>query len=368
MLRVCHIISGDLWAGAEVMASNLLGEMRKYPDLELSVILLNDGRLAEELRTAGLPMQILDERRLTFLGLLRATRAFLRARSPNIIHSHRYKENLIALFISRALPGTQLVTTQHGLPEANAQSHSLAGKLISFANFFVLKRYYKRVVAVSRDLESFFVDELGFSTAKVGVIHNGVEIPPPISRKSPGEPFLIGSSGRLFPVKDYPLMVDMAKAMAGKSNVRFALAGEGPERGRLEADIQKHGLADRFHLRGHLDDMETFYQGLDLYLNTSLHEGIPMTILEAMAQGLPVVAPRVGGIPEVIEDGVEGFLIDGRDPRAFAEKCLSLAGDKELWSRMSLAARKRAMESFSVERMTEQYLQVYRDVVAHTRN
>ena len=111
--------------------------------------------------------------------------------------------------------------------------------------------------------------------------------------------------------------------MISSEDVRFELAGDGPERPALEAMVQRHGLNAGFILKGHQDDMESFYRGLDIYINTSVHEGIPMTILEALAHGLPVIAPAVGGIVEIIEDGKEGFLIDGRSTGDFAESVCS---------------------------------------------
>lgn len=97
-MRVCHIVSGDLWAGAEVMAWNLLKELQKFPDLEISAALLNDGRLARELRTRNLEVRVFDEAKLSFPRLLLAVRAFMREKSPHIIHSHRYKENILVFF------------------------------------------------------------------------------------------------------------------------------------------------------------------------------------------------------------------------------------------------------------------------------
>ena len=98
-------------------------------------------------------------------------------------------------------------------------------------------------------------------------------------------------------------------------------------------------MSSCFFLKGHQHDMASFYRGLDLYINTSIHEGIPMTILEALAHGLPVIAPAVGGIVEIIEDGKDGFLIDSRDPCRFAEKCLLLMENCELRKTMAKAAR-----------------------------
>ena len=194
-------------------------------------------------------------------------------------------------------------------------------------------------------------------------IHNGIEnIEKSFPQKSSDE-FLIGSSGRLFPVKDYSLMVEIANLIAHNENISFALAGDGPEKSNLENSIRQHDLNDCFDLVGHLDDMVPFYSGLEAYINTSLHEGIPMTILEAMSYGLPIISPNVGGIPEIIENGVEGFLIDGRNPQDYADKCLLLYRDRKLREKMSRAARKKVCRDFSCERMTERYLERYRDLV-----
>lgn len=87
-------------------------------------------------------------------------------------------------------------------------------------------------------------------------------------------------------------------------------------------------LSGRFDLLGHTEDIAGFLRGLDLYVNTSRHEGIPMSVLEAMACGLPVVAPRVGGLSEIVEHGRQGFLIEGSSPEKFAEACLRILGDR----------------------------------------
>jgi len=114
--------------------------------------------------------------------------------------------------------------------------------------------------------------------------------------------------------------------------------------------------------------MDIFYQGLDVYLNTSVHEGIPMSILEALAHGLPVIAPAVGGIVEIIDDGTQGFLIGSRTPEDFAKKCLILKENSEERERMARAARERAEQGFSAERMAEQYHQLYCRTVVTSRD
>jgi L-malate glycosyltransferase len=357
-VRICHIISGDLWAGAEVMACHLLKRLAASSDFDISVILLNEGRLACELRSGGLSVHVVDESRHSFAHIALRAGDILRRNPPHIIHSHRYKENLLAFLLSLRLPGVRLVSTQHGLPEAVGKT-SLPQRFKSQINFFLLNRYF-RTVAVSRDIRMRLTEQSGFSAERISVIHNGIALPSWRLRDRRKGRFMIGSSGRLFPVKDYPLMVQVAAEVAATNrDVRFLLAGEGPERSALEKQIAALGLEGQFTLAGHLETMDSFYRGIDLYLNTSVHEGIPMTILEAMAHGLPVVAPRVGGIREIVEEGVDGFLVDGRDPKAFARKCLLLQRDEALWKRMSLAAREKALRYFSVERMAADYHRLY---------
>jgi glycosyltransferase involved in cell wall biosynthesis len=364
-MRVCHIVSGDLWAGAEVMAWNLLKELQKFPDLEISVALLNEGRLARELRTHNLEVRVFDEAKLSFPRLLLAIRAFMQEKSPHVIHSHRYKENILAFLTSGAgNDRARLVATQHGMPEIGHGSSGAAGRLAGSLNRYLLFRRFDRVVGVSRDIRQNFIEQLGFSRDRTIVIHNGIELPDPQPRSRDGAAMVVGSAGRLFAVKDYPLMARIARELAGSRDICFKLAGDGPERVALEQYIREYGLDEAFALKGNVDDMDSFYRELDIYLNTSLHEGIPMAILEAMARGLPVIAPKVGGITEIITDGVEGFLIPTRDPWAFAEKCLLLHRDPILREKMGRAARARVEKDFSATAMAEQHRRLYHELVA----
>jgi glycosyltransferase involved in cell wall biosynthesis len=227
-------------------------------------------------------------------------------------------------------------------------------------NFTLLRRRFHRVVAVSRDIRDTFIRGLGFPEDKVCVVHNGISASRPLAPRDERRGFVVGSSGRLTGVKDYPLMVEIAREVAREEpDVRFELAGEGPDEPVIARRIQALGLEDVFRVRGFVEEIESFYSGLDLYLNTSRHEGIPMTLLEAMSLGIPVVAPDVGGIGEIVEDGVSGFLVRGRDPAVFAERCIRLRRDASMRSRFSAAARERVRNYFSTGRMVEEYMNIY---------
>lgn len=351
------------------MAFNLLCHLKAYPDLDLGIIILNEGKLAEKLRSCGVAVHVIDEKLLSFRDIVQRSRSIIRSSTPDVIHSHRYKENILATLAAGFNGSIRLIATQHGLPESAGRKTTLASQLVSKANYHLLSRYFTKTVAVSEDVRNFLVQQHAFSEESVDSIHNGIEVPDTIpSNRRSGE-FVIGSSGRLFPVKDYPLMIKIAQAIASTNatDVYFELAGEGPERSMLESMLQHHGLQSRFILRGHQEDMDSYYQGIDLYLNTSLHEGIPMTILEALARGIPVIAPSVGGISEIITNGIEGFLIKSRQPEAFAEKCLLLRDNVELRKKMSVAARDRAEQAFSAEKMAAGYYRLYHNNGSQTR-
>ncbi|MCI0559287.1 MAG: glycosyltransferase, partial [Nitrososphaera sp.] len=312
MLRICHLISGDLWAGAEVMAFHLLNGLKALPGVELFVILLNPGRLSEELEGRGIPIYVINESKCSFAEIAWIATKIVRKRAPRILHSHRYKENILSYLISNTLAkDTVLVSTQHGMPEFYGGCRSAAHRLKSALHYRLLASKFDRMVAVSLDVKESLVRDYGFQEKHIQVIHNGSFVPETASRDfRTREHFTIGSAGRFFPVKDYPFMVEVAREVIAKNDkIRFELAGEGPLLGDIQAPIKRYGLEEHFVLRGLLYDVGTFYQGLDIYLNTSMHEGIPMSVLEAMAYGLPAIVPKVGGLREIVTDGVDGYLV-----------------------------------------------------------
>jgi len=345
------------------MTYNLLKGLKTYQDIELSAIILNECTLAEKVSALGVHVLIIDENKNSFTQILGKVRKSLKTNLPDIVHSHRYKENLIAYLASKSGESIRRIATQHGMPEMYGEKRNLKHKILSKINFTILSKYFHAVVAVSKDIQSSFIRKYKLPPKKVGVIHNGVEIPERLYRKKGESTFVIGSTGRLVPVKDYLFMVEIAREFLQQpGRVRFELAGDGPEIGNIMRSIQQYGLEKSFILHGFVSNMSDFYHGLDLYMNTSMHEGIPMSVLEAMAHGVPVIAPRVGGLMEIIDDGVNGYLVEGRDARDFASRCVSLYENDMLRKQMGSAARNKIISEFSVDQMAQKYYNLYLDV------
>jgi len=339
--------------------------LQNNKNIELHAILLNEGKLAHELRISGIHVTVVDEKKNNIIQIIKTIRNILNVASPDVLHSHRFKENIIAYFSVVYRNNITLVCTQHGMPEPlTGKTKALKKYILSKFNFSIISRKFTFIVAVSHDVRNALVNKYGFPDSRVVVIHNGTYIPEKQERYNRGDGFVIGSAGRFFPVKDYSLMVHIAEGVLKHSGrIQFLLAGDGPEKENIISLIRKYKMEQTFRLPGFVDDMEAFYKSLDLYINTSLHEGLPMGILEAMSYGIPVIAPKCGGLTEIIDNGVEGYLIEGRIPESFAEKCLLIIFDRELSMKMGAASRKKIVEIFSVDIMTNNYYNLYKNTL-----
>lgn len=367
-MRVLHLFSGDLWAGAEVMILNLLTELKKDPGVEIFALSLNEGILTERLRKAGIETDVIPEADHPLPKIwLKAVRLYRRG-GIALIHSHRYKENILALLLAKSIGANRLVSTLHGLSETPmmAGRQGVSSDLKTSVDYFLLKRFFSRVVAVSEEMENLLVSKYHFRPERISIIHNGIPIPLPGSPSVPpvGGPIHVGTVGRMVAVKDYALFLDVAAELRRQtSNVRFSFLGEGPLKEQLIQKARDLKIDDAVAFLSPRSDPFPFYRSLDIFVNTSLHEGIPLSILEAMACQKPIVAPKVGGIPEIVEQGRNGFLIEGRETKAFVQPLLMLIQDRSLRERMGESGAKRIQAGFSSSMMAEEYQKIYRQLI-----
>lgn len=240
------------------------------------------------------------------------------------------------------------------------------------------RRFYNRFVshhiALSRDLESWLVERIGIPAHKVTQIYNGVDasrfhpaIPPaPIS----GCPFrhpehwLVGTVGRMQTVKDQTLLARaFIRALeldpSLKARLRLVMIGNGPLRAAAQELLAVAGIAELAWLPGERHDVPEILRGLDCFVLPSLAEGISNTILEAMASGLPVIATRVGGNPELVIEGRTGCLVPAGDPEAMAQAIVGYAIDPEQAHTAGQAGRTTVERSFSMEAMVGGYQRLY---------
>jgi sugar transferase (PEP-CTERM/EpsH1 system associated) len=215
---------------------------------------------------------------------------------------------------------------------------------------------------------------VGIPERRISAIHNGVDTAKfsPAPRPEdifpagflPPEPFVIGTLGRFEQVKDQPNLVRAFIALLLRrpelrERARLVLVGDGSLRSEIEALLEGHQLRELCWMPGFRDDANQLYRCLDVFVLPSKREGISNTILEAMACGLPVVATRVGGNPEIVRDQVTGQLVPSEDPEGMAEALLAYLDDPELLRRHGEAARRSALDDFSLQAMMDRYAAVY---------
>jgi glycosyltransferase involved in cell wall biosynthesis len=179
---------------------------------------------------------------------------------------------------------------------------------------------------------------------------------------------LVGAIGRLTSEKGH---ADLIRAVAlleqGSQDVRCVIAGAGPEEGRLRSLIEELGLTERFRLLGHREDTRQLIRALDVAVLCSHSEGSPLALLEYMAAGAPIVASAVGGIPELIDDGVHGLLVEPGNPGALAAAITRVIEDPELGARLGAAARERQRNEFDIDVIVRQLEQLYVELYDRSR-
>jgi L-malate glycosyltransferase len=365
VLTVLSVFSGDLWAGAEVMIFNLLSEFHRMGYPRSIALALNNGTLTQRLRTLPIMTHVIPESRCSFPRIAARAVQLLRGQPIHVIHSHGYKQNLLGLLLALILRPKLLVTTIHGLPEL-AEGQRSRSPLPERLNYAILRRRFTHVIAVSHDIKRHLTQEFGLTPDRITVIHNGFRHMDSFSSDAAGAvprrgDLHIGTVGRLFPVKDFGLFLTVAARIRQDfPNTRFSILGDGPLRAELFTAAHQLGIADCFEIFPTVSDPTPYYRTLDLYLSTSRHEGIPLSILEAMVCAVPVVAPRVGGIPEVLSNGVEGVLVDGRSPEDLARACSSLLADQTLRNALGDCGRRTVANRFDASMMAARYYELYR--------
>lgn len=364
------------------MVYNLLSKLKEEQSLKIIALSLNEGILAGKLRDAGIETYVISETNNSFVKILLKTFKLLKKRRIDIIHSHRYKENLLAFLLAKAIGVKRLITTMHGLSEPLSTLASTltyernANKPVSLKtkiDYYMLNNYFTKVVAVSKEMKNTLIQKNGFKEEKVEVIYNGIPLPKnlnlnlSLNLKSNGS-FHIGTVGRMVPVKDFNLFLEIAAEIKKQvNNIRFSILGDGPLKEQLTEKVKELNMQNIIEFISPMPDPMPYYQSLDLYLNTSLHEGIPLSILEAMSCGRPVVAPKVGGIPEIIANEQHGLLIESRNHKNFTDACMKLIANEGLRRLMGVNSYRRIATHFCRLKMAESYkvLYSYTSVLSH---
>lgn len=372
-IRVLHLISGDLWAGAEAQAAILLSRLKRNPELKLSAIIFNEGRLSQKLKSLGIPVDVLDEKEHNSLMLLGKVRRILSRDRVQILHTHRYKENIIGGLAASFSGVPHLVQTVHGPNEPFQGIKKIKADSYNFLDRWVARFLFDEIIVVSSDLGEKLKQRL--DGIPVAFIQNCVDLEKVKSNKSRIEVKrnlgieedspLIGTAGRLVPVKGLHYLLKATSIMQRESpRLKVLIIGEGPERKRLESTAAKLELGSQAIFTGEREDVYDLIGAMDLFVLPSLSEGIPIVLLEALALEVPVIASAVGGIPEVITHQYTGFLVQPKEEQALASACLHLLENRTQAEALAREGKKLVETKFSAQIMAQKVFQLYEVLTA----
>jgi glycosyltransferase involved in cell wall biosynthesis len=358
-VRIAHVALQLETGGME----RLLTEFARHADRRRFeprfVSLGSRGPAADDIESAGCPVTALNGGPGIRPTLMFRLARLFRDQGIDIVHAHNTKPLLYAGPAARLAHVGGVVYTRHGQRQGATRRQDLLFRLAA--------RCADRVVCVSEDATRLCRRD-GVDAGAVRSIWNGIDR----DRFGFSGPVADAPAvfvGRLSPEKDVETLLRAAAiAVERRPSFRLRIAGAGPCAGGLSA------LADTLGLRGHVEflgevrDVPALLRGASLFVLSSVTEGLPLTVLEAMACGLPVVSTRVGGTPEAVVQGVSGLLVNPRDPGQLAHAMLQIHSDADLARRMGLAGRARVEEHFDVRTMVSRYESLYLDVLCKSRS
>ncbi len=368
--RVLHVIDHLGAGGAQEVVCQLIkyGQGRLFqPEV---ATLYGHGHYWDLLRSWGVPVYSLSSIGFWRAFPLMAPRLFrlLAQDRYDVVHAHLTGANILAIVLA-ALQGVPLRLT-HDHTHDEFRSLSVVPRwLDAQAN-----RLNHHVIAVSSSIRAFLCREEGVSADKISVIYNAVDLlrfspnndltAPQEGRRKwglPPEALIVGGVGRLHYQKNFRLFLEVAAEVCKRvPQAFFVIAGEGAEMPALEELSRQLGIASRVRFLGFVKEMPELYECLDLLLLTSHFEGTPLTVLEAMAMGVPVVASRVDGVAEVLQDGQDGMLVSPGRGDLFVEEICRVLDDPDLRRGLARAGQEKARRQFSAEAMVRRVEDLYR--------
>ena len=363
--RILHIIPTLDRGGAEKQLALLAAGL---PRVEFDVhvcALTRGGPLESDLRAAGVPVTVIGKRWKFDPRAYGQLERFIRQLQPRLVQTWLFAANSYGRMAARRA-GVPCIVASERCVDRWKVWHELAIDRW-------LARNTARLVVNSTGVSDFYTEH-GLPHEKFVVIPNGVEPPPPsnLTREAllaelglPANSRLIGAVGRLWPqkrVKDLIWASDLLKVI--RDDVHVLIVGDGPQRQRLERYREVVRIADRVHFLGARNDVPRLMPHFDLLWLASSFEGLPNSILEAMAAGVPVVASDIPGNRDLVVPGETGYLVPVGDRAALATRANELLDNPERARAMGEAGRRRALDEFSVPRMIERFVKLYRELLA----
>lgn len=368
-MKVIHLISGGDTGGAKTHVHSLLQGLEGH--VELTLVCFMEGPFAQEARELGINTVVLPGHNIP--RILRTLKKMIHDDGYDIIHCHGARGNLMGALLRRST-GLPVVTTVH-----SDYRLDYMGRFFSRLTYGTINAVALRMLDYRIGVSDAMVDQLitrGFDPDRLFSIYNGLDFTPRPVAMERAEFFrsvglnadensvVLGIAARLNPVKDIPTLIRaFAKAYSQCPDLRLLIAGDGAQMEELKRLAEELGVSGATCFAGWLNDVDSFYNAIDVNTLTSLSETFPYSLTEGARAGLPTIASRVGGVPYLIDHGVNGLLFEAGDVDTLAGHMVALASDPKLRERLGRRLLEKAKTEYSIETTIHRQMEIYQDIL-----
>ena len=368
-LRVMQLISSSGYYGAENMLLNLCASQEKSGCRNSLVLFYNvhvpNVEFYERARRRGVSVRMIHCLGRVDWRAVRQIREYVHEDGVNVLHTHGYKADIYG-FLAARKENKPVVATCH-----NWVGGTKALDIYNQLDRWMLKKF-NAIGAVSPTVKQQLINS-GISESRIKVIDNGIDVeafarPEPVTESRTVGGRVIGVVARLDLQKGFEyLLIAVRDLCRSYQRITVVISGEGPDRRAIEQMIEQYGLQHNVVLAGQQSDMPAVYADMDIFVLPSLNEGLPMTVLEAMAAGKPIVATRVGAVPNVISDGETGLLVKPKDAIGLRHAIARLLSDPDLCRSMGARAQEWVGRQYTSDAMALQYRSMYEEVLGRKK-
>jgi glycosyltransferase involved in cell wall biosynthesis len=357
-----HVVNGLERGGAEFILLSLLPGLAKAGAHVDLVTLKGPGPLDDEMASRGVHVRRLARGRLGVLLRAATLSRWIRERDPHIVHTHLFISDCLGGLAALASGRRRIVSTLYNDGSWMAPHHRAMERII--------RRLSRVTIAVSESSRGALIERGAHPDRVVTIAHSTVEATEADARRAGGgldataESPTICCVSRLVPIKEIGLFLRAAaRARVRHPGLRAWIVGDGPEKLRLKAEARALGLGGAVEFLGAVRDARELMARASVVVLTSRSEGLPMTLVEAMALGKPIVATRVGGVPEIVVDGITGLVVPPGDFGAVADAIVRILDAPALAANLGREARRAFLGRWTAERMVDQYAGLYRSLL-----
>jgi glycosyltransferase involved in cell wall biosynthesis len=363
-VKVLQLISSSGYYGAENMLLNLCASQEKTGCQNSLLLFYNvhvpNVEFYERARRRGLSVRMVHCKGRADWRAVRQIEEYILEDGIDLVHTHGYKADLYG-YLAAWRSGKPVVATCH-----NWVGGTAALGIYNYLDRMALKKF--NALAAVSDAVAQRLLAFGVPAEKVKTIANGIDVQifergEPLPALSVGAGKVVGVVARLDLQKGFEYLLRAIRELCNIYALKVVIVGEGPDRKAIEDMVKEYGLQSNVVLAGQQSDMAGVYAAMDIFVLPSLNEGLPMTVLEAMAASRPVIATRVGAIPSVIQDGENGLLVDSKDVAGLRNALARLLSDSDLCRRMGDRAHDWVGRNYTSEVMALKYRQLYEEVL-----